>query len=262
VAVGAVLAAVVVAVILTVWSPNAPTGGTPQAPPSVGAAPSATPSPFRFPGEIIHAENWYLTLPTGVEGDPDTIPTEELGTYSSEYFHLTDAKDGVVFTANAGGVTTSGSQYPRSELREMINGENASWDGRSGTHVMELDQAITMTPSIKPDVIAGQIHGGDDDVMQIHLSGTKLTVKYADGDEEVVLDDDYQLGERFRAKIESSGGRVKVWHNGELKADLPIYGAESYFKAGVYVNSNTAKGAPASDVGQVVIYGLTVSHVE
>lgn len=214
----------------------------------------------RFPGEIIDAGKWYLTLPTGSEGSPDTVSTEDLDTYASEWFRLTESGDGVVFTANAGGATTENSKYPRSELREMIGGEKASWDGRSGTHVMELDQAITRTPSTKPDVIAGQIHGGDDDVMQIHLSGSRLTVKYADGKKEVVLDDSYRLGERFRVKIQSSDGRVKVWHNGDLKADLPIYGAESYFKAGAYVNSNTSKGASSDDVGQVVIYGLKISH--
>jgi len=214
----------------------------------------------RSPADIIDASNWYLTLPTGSEGDPDTVASSELAGYDSEYYRLNDSGDGVVFTANAGGATTENSKYPRSELREMNGGEKASWDGRSGTHTMVLDQAITKTPSAKPDVIAGQIHGGDDDVMQIHLSGSQLTVKYADGDKEVVLDDSYELGERFRVKIESSDGHVKVWHDGELKADLPIYGSESYFKAGAYVNSNPDKGASASDVGQVVIYGIDISH--
>jgi hypothetical protein len=214
----------------------------------------------KFAGELIDPSKWYLTLPTGKEGSPDTVEGSELDTYDSEYFTLNDSRDGVVFTANAGGVTTENSKYPRSELREMDGSEKASWDGRSGTHVMELDQAITKTPSTKPDVIAGQIHGGDDDVMQIHLSGSELTVKYADGKKDVVLDDSYRLGERFRVKIESSDGHVKVWHNGEMKADLPIYGAQSYFKAGAYVNSNTSKGASSSDEGQVVIYDVKISH--
>jgi hypothetical protein len=214
----------------------------------------------RFPAQIIDASKWYLTLPTGSEGRPDTIDTKDLATYASKWFQLNDAKDGVVFTANAGGATTENSHYPRSELREMVNGENASWDGSSGTHTMELDQAITKTPSTKPDVISAQIHGGDDDVMQIHLSGSTLTVKYADGDKQVVLDPSYKLGERFRVKIQSAAGTVKVWFNGALKATLPISGTGNYFKAGAYVNSNPEKGADPSDVGQVVIYGLKISH--
>jgi hypothetical protein len=125
---------------------------------------------------------------------------------------------------------------------------------------MELEEAITKTPGTKPDVISAQIHGGDDDVMQIHLSGSKLTVKYADGDEEVVLDPAYKLGERFRVKIQAADGTVKVWFNGALRASLPISGTGNYFKAGAYVNSNPEKGADPDDVGQVVIYSLKISH--
>jgi hypothetical protein len=85
-------------------------------------------------------------------------------------------------------------------------------------------------------------------------------VKYADGDKDVVLDPDYKLGQRFRVRIQSAEGHVKVWFNGDLKADLPIFGAQSYFKAGAYVNSNPSKGADPNDVGQVVIYGVKITH--
>ena len=213
-----------------------------------------------FPAELIDTKEWYLTLPTGKEGSPDTVEGSELANYHSKFFELTQAHDGIVFTANAGGATTSGSHYPRSELREMNGEEKASWDGRKGTHVMELDQAITKTPEAKPDVIAGQIHGTSDDLMQIHLSGKELTVKYADGKKKVSLDDDYQLGTRFKVKIESSGGHVKVWYNGQEKADLPISTSTSYFKAGAYVNSNTSKGEKSSAEGQVVVYNVDVKH--
>jgi hypothetical protein len=226
---------------------------------ATGPAPRPRPA-VDLPAQIIDPRNWYLTLPTGNDGDPDTVSAAQLATYRSEYYTLNDSRDGVVFTADAGGVTTANSKYPRSELREMNGDEKASWDGGSGTHTMELVQAITKTPSAKPDVIAGQIHDGADDVMQIHLSGNRLTVKYADGKKEVLLEGDYRLGTRFRVKIESSGGHVKVWYDGALAADLPISSSSSYFKAGAYVNSNTDQGEAASAVGQVVIYGLQVTH--
>jgi len=236
-------------------SPASPAAAAPAA---AAAGPGRTAS--KFPAELIDTKEWYLTLPTGKEGSPDTVEGSELANYHSKFFDLTQARDGIVFTANAGGATTSGSHYPRSELREMNGEEKASWDGRKGTHVMELDQAITKTPSAKPDVIAGQIHGTSDDLMQIHLSGKELTVKYADGKKKVSLDDDYRLGTRFKVKIESSGGHVKVWYNGQEKADLPISTSTSYFKAGAYVNSNTSKGEKSSAEGQVVIYNVDLKH--
>jgi hypothetical protein len=237
----------------TTASASAATGAAP--PPARGGATAS-----QFPGELIDTNEWYLTLPTGQEGKPDTIDGADLARYHSKFFALNESRDGIVFTANAGGATTSGSKYPRSELREMNGTEKASWDGRKGTHTMELDQAITATPGDKPDVIAGQIHATSDDLMQIHLSGTQLTVKYADGKEKVVLDEDYRLGKRFTTKIESSGGRVKVWYDGQQKADLAINSPTSYFKAGAYVNSNTGNGESASAVGQVVIYRADVTH--
>ena len=232
---------------------------------SYAPAPTAAPTgegrtADQFPAELIDTNEWYLTLPTGKAGKPDTVEGSKLAQYHSKYFELTPARDGIVFTANAGGVTTKNSKYPRSELREMDGEKKASWDGRKGTHVMELDQAITQTPKSKPDVISAQIHGGEDDLMQIHLSGKERTVKYADGKKKVVLDDDYQLGERFKVKIESSGGKVKVWYNGQERCNLPINDTTSYFKAGAYVNSNTSKGEKSSAEGQVVIYDVDVQH--
>jgi len=134
-----------------------------------------------LPSELIDTKDWYLTLPTGKQGSPDLVEGSALAKYHSQFFQLNPAKDGVVFTAGTNGVTTSGSHYPRSELREMVGSDKASWDGRKGKHTMEIVEAITETPKEKPDVIAGQIHGTSDDLMQIHLSGQNLRVKYADG---------------------------------------------------------------------------------
>ena len=80
------------------------------------AARGAPGRPARFPGDLLDLRNWYLTLPSGDKGHPDTVEQPDLGTYSSSWFGLDDAGDGVVFTANAGGVTEN-STYPRSELR-------------------------------------------------------------------------------------------------------------------------------------------------
>jgi hypothetical protein len=82
-----------------------------------------------MPADLIDTNDWYLTLPTGKKGSPDTIDGSKLASYHSKFFELNDQRDGIVFTANAGGVTTSGSHYPRSELREMEGEKKASWDG-------------------------------------------------------------------------------------------------------------------------------------
>ena len=164
-----------------------------------------------MPGELIDTNEWYLTLPTGKEGSPDTIEGSKLATYHSKFFDLTRQRDGIVFNAGADGVTTKNSHYPRSELREMNGSEKASWSNTSGTHVFDVREAFTKLPGAKPEVVGVQIHDAEDDVMQIRLEGKKLMVQYHDGKSEAVLDPDYQLGTPVRhpdRRRERQGGRA------------------------------------------------------
>jgi hypothetical protein len=130
------------------------------------AAPPSTPAPAppaatpQVPGQVIDLANWYLTLPTGKENAPDNVYQPELSSFADRWFRLNDSRDGVVFTANAGGVTTKNSGYPRSELREMNGSEKASWSNTNGTHTLRLRQAVTELPAVKPQVVTAQIHDG------------------------------------------------------------------------------------------------------
>ena len=74
--------------------------------PTVGSAASrstsAAPSQSRTAsGSSSTAEmdldNWYLTLPTGKKGAPDTVYSPELARYSSKWFHVDDATGGIVW---------------------------------------------------------------------------------------------------------------------------------------------------------------------
>ncbi|OLT14609.1 hypothetical protein BJF78_17950 [Pseudonocardia sp. CNS-139] len=186
-----------------------------------------------------------------------------MATFSDEWFRLNDTRDGVVFTANAGGVTTEGSNYPRSELREMAGpdrADKASWTNLSGTHVMDVREAVTQLPPVKSHVVAAQIHDAEDDVIEVRLEGQHLFVEYDDGKGEVTLDPAYVLGTPYDLQIAASGGRVRVSYDGERKADLPLSGEGWYFKAGSYVQSNPSRGEQPTAVGSVVIYALHVEH--
>jgi hypothetical protein len=214
----------------------------------------------KFPGELIDTNEWYLTLPTGKAGSPDTIEGSQLATYHSKFFDLTTARDGVVFNAGADGVTTKNSHYPRSELREMNGSEKASWSNTSGTHVFDVREAFTKLPDAKPEVVGVQIHDAEDDVMQIRLEGTKLMVQYHDGKSEAVLDPDYKLGTPFDTRIVAANGKVDVLYNGEKKAELPLSGSGWYWKVGAYVQSSPAKGESPDATGEVAVYSLKVLH--
>jgi hypothetical protein len=213
-----------------------------------------------LPGRLLDLKNWKLTLPTGRKGKPEEIEGPDLSAFTNDFFRLNDAKDGVVFTANAGGVTTSGSSYPRSELREMNGTEKAAWDSTDGTHTLDVCEAITKTPATKPEVVSAQIHDTEDDVLQIRLEGTTLSVQYDDGRGEAVLDPDYQLGTPFRVTVDVSAEGIAVSYNGEHKTDIKKSGSGWYWKVGAYVQSNPSKGESPDAVGEVVVYSLDMKQ--
>jgi hypothetical protein len=238
---------------------GASSGGTvtppPPPPPTTGG---------NLPSAILNLTNWKLTLPvnTSHAGSPDEILQPELNTFQdAKYFHANSALNGVVFNAPCGGATTSGSGYPRSELREMINNgsSTASWSTTSGTHTMEITQAITHLPVVKPHVVAGQIHDAGDDVIVFRLEGTKLFVDQ-NGANGPVLTSSYRLGDVFTVKFVARNGGVECYYNGQYIYTYKVSASGCYFKAGCYTQSNTSKGDSATAYGEVVIYSLKITH--
>jgi len=222
------------------------------------------PGTMTLPAQVLKLDNWYLTLPIGTSGSPTEIKQPALATYKhDEYFKPNLDQTGVVFKAHAGGVTTSGSAYPRSELREMASGGTvkAAWSTTSGTHTMFIKEAIIHLPDVKPHVVAGQIHDASNDVMVIRLEGTKLFVDH-NGVNGPVLTNDYKLGTIFTVKFVAEGGKVKVYYNDSATPsdDYAVPRDGCYFKAGCYTQSNTTKGDAPTAYGEVVIYDLSVTH--
>lgn len=239
-----------------------PSAGPSRGPEGVPESPAPAPAQgaAKRPGEILGLENWYLTLPTGDQGDPDTITQPKLAAYTSTYFHPNDAGNGIVFTATAGGATTKGSNYPRSELREMVGSAKASWSNTSGTHVLKVREAVTRLPPVKPDLVTAQIHDTVSDVIEIRLKGRQLVAEYGDGATDIVLDPNYELTTPFDVVITAANGRIAVSYNGVNKVDVPVQGTGWYFKSGCYLQSNPSRGERSEATGQVVIYALSASH--
>lgn len=226
-----------------------------------------------YPSEILDLTNWKVTLPVGNPGRKSKQPLEirqpELAAYRLDpwFMPLPDTR-GVVFRAPVNAPTTGDTDYPRSELREMTNGgrENAVWSSKKGTHTLILDQAITAVPKGKPHIVAGQVHGDDDDVLVIRLEYPTLYIARSKKNV-YTLDDRYVLGERFTVKFVAHDGKILVYYDG---SDAPVYTLdkklnEAYFKAGAYTQSNCeTENSPdlctADNYGEVVIYQATVTH--
>jgi hypothetical protein len=220
------------------------------------------PKPDRsLPSQVLDLTNWRLALPIG-DHDADQVDQPELASFQSPpWFQVNKSQTGVIFRANAGGATTDGSDYPRSELREMTdNGDNeASWSNESGEHVMTITEAITSLPQRKPEVVAGQIHDDEDDVVMIRLQKSRLFVE-ANGDEVGVLNPAYTLGTKFTVQIRANSEGIHISYDGKKAVDYDKVGDDYYFKAGCYTQSNVDKGDAPDAYGEVVIYDLKVEH--
>jgi poly(beta-D-mannuronate) lyase len=250
-------------------------GGEPQAPPNGaadGSAPgAAAPGLTRcdHPAQVLDLRRWKLTLPYGKDDDashPKEIRQPVLASFaSSPWFRPTDDCTGVVFRAAVNAPTTSGSKYPRSELREMNeDGTNAAWSSIVGTHIMTVTEAFTKLPEGKPHLVGAQIHDDSDDISVFRLEGSNLYVTDGDNPNYKLITDSYVLGTPFEAKFVVSNGTVQAYFNGALQATLHKEFSNAYFKAGAYTQANCERVAPApcsaDNYGETVIYRLDVSH--
>lgn len=225
--------------------------------------------------------NWKLTLPVDKNGGKSGNAAENTNLYGFESPHFYDAPDGaMVFVASHDGATTSGSSYPRSELREMNTGELAGWKASQGgvmTATLKVDKVPTLSDGSSGRVIVGQIHGQDEELVRLYWdkssvyfmndragSGNKETkFTFANGAGAAPA---ISLGEQFSYKIDAKGKTLKV----DIHADGQIYSSASpinsvwqddtfYFKAGLYMGVNEKNG---SGTGQASFYGLDFGHIE
>lgn len=215
------------------------------------------------PGKIFDLTTWKLTLPldTPRPGKPDEIVAPQLATFFVPgVFQSNEDATGVLFRAPCGGFTTSGSGYPRCELREMRpdGKDEIAWNTTDETaHSLLASLAVTHVPAVKPHVVCAQIHDAKDDLLMIRLEGKKLFVE-RNADKDVELDRDYQLGTLFNLKIEAGGGHVYVFYNDVQKLDWTVARRGCYFKAGCYTQSNVKKGDLPDDYGEVLVRQLQI----
>lgn len=224
-----------------------------------------SPASATTPSQVLNLTDWKLQLPvdqnggtTGAARDVYPIGAQE---FSPWFLVPSSEPTRVYFRAQANGATTSANtSYARSELREMKNGGEASWNPDDGLqHVMSITQAITALPgTTKRELVAGQIHDGLNDVLQIRLEGARLFASLDNGRDERTLDSDYRLGTPFELRIVVNPSGISVTYNGVPKvSNFRPLGAGNlwHFKAGAYTQSNES-----GTYSEVAISALIVEH--
>jgi len=210
-------------------------------------------SSSKSPGGNFDLSNWKITLPdsSASEKSPDQL---EDG-YESSYFY-TDSDGSMTFYVKGNGGTTSGSSYPRSELRSLCNPDNSkadryNWKASSsgGYHYVDGKYKIGKLDSSSRKVVIQQIHAYDaPPLVKIQYQSGKvyaLVKTDSSGNNE----DKFTIGEvdqytQFSLKTVMSSGYLKLYFNGSQKKSIKVRdywsGYTNYFKAGNYLQSSSS----------------------
>ena len=126
------------------------------------------------PSENFDLSYWKLTLPADLDGNGkvDEISDSALQGWSDERFFYTDpVTGGMVFRTVPGGVTTSGSSYARSELREMMRRGDESISTRNDNGTPTANNWVFSSAPEEAQAMAGGVDG----VMRATLAVNQVT---------------------------------------------------------------------------------------
>jgi hypothetical protein len=215
----------------------------PAIPPPLPAIPPPLPA-IPPPGAVFNLSAWTLQLPVSDgHGGVVEIKEPQLDTYTSEYFYTngSSANNAMTFWCPEDGAHTSGSSYPRSELRET-----ADWTF-IGTNRLNVTIAVLEEPT-----------GGAITIGQVHVDGLShscsivIELEWESGDIVAHLRDDqcnpvsktvgtgYAIGDPVHYSIGIDGldafastdtGSMPPYSYSWMNTSVPIY-----FKVGDYVS--------------------------
>lgn len=196
---------------------------------------------------MINLNNWAVTLPTAETIYPITY---------NEY--IKNDGERLTLFVPVNGKTTENSSYPRTELREIIEGKKKSWSSSIGKHRFEAIISVDKFPKNKPEVCVFQIHDGDDDVLQVLVDPQNIRFHFNFIKFRVLS---YSPGERFRVKCKVRKNMVSLQINFEDPSELIVQNDTLFFKTGNYLQSNEKTENDSTQTSKVSIWDLQVSHL-
>jgi hypothetical protein len=222
----------------------------------------------------INLSHWKLTLPVDAAGKTDGNAVEVSAAqltagYKGDHFY-SDSDGAIVFWCPVNGATTEGTEFPRSELREMLDARDPSvnWPTQ-GTHILEARCRVMEVPS-NPKVVIGQIHSYSGKAkplikLQYFKGRIEALVKASPtaGSDRKLTFPAVGLNSDIAYQIKLQDGLLSITVNGMTQTENIVENDAGwanqtfYFKAGVYPQDND--GA-ASEGSRVAFSMLKVSH--
>ena len=200
------------------------------------------------PGAFMTLTNWKLQLPvSNGDGGVVEVSMPALRTYSSEYFRAVNVTGagGVVrqfarMSAPTNGARTSGSNYPRTELREMSGAAKANWPCLTTTKSLAFTAIIAEMPVQSPKVDIAQIHNNENGMVFLEYSAGVLQIKLNTKPNHIAKVAIVGVNQEFSVHLRLQAGKLSVDFNGAPKIRnlaLPSTLNMCYLKAGAYVQS-------------------------
>ncbi|HKE46448.1 MAG TPA: polysaccharide lyase family 7 protein [Rhodanobacteraceae bacterium] len=227
------------------------------------------------PSSVLNLTHWKLTLPVdshnGTSGEAAEVEAPDLADgYRSGYFCVNPA-GGVKFWAPVDGATTDDSEYPRSELRYMLdpNDDNANWAPDNDNASLSARLLVERVPTSTQKVVIGQVHGFQTNAWiklryQYHASShtgsiAALVNQDPSSSNSTNVGEIYNLpnGEALSYSITVASREITIKVNGRLLTSFHVQSGwlhvPMYFKAGSY---DQASGSNSTDGGRVTFYSL------
>lgn len=205
---------------------------------------------------------WKLQYGLPGESGIHEVEPATLATFSLDPWFVATPDGFIQMRVEVNAGHTSGSTYPRVELRELKpDGSEAAWDNSTGHHYLDFEVRVDHLPPHKPQASLAQTHDGSSDIIEVLATGEKLTWRVngsASGQKQLPLP---VVGTPCR--LEWIDGTTNLYVGDLTKPALTTTKAKkskaAYFKAGMYLQSNTKDDA-ATEYGQASFRNVAVYH--
>jgi hypothetical protein len=224
--------------------------------------------PAKAPGGNFDLSHWKLDLPDA--NASELLPSQLMAGYANFPYFYTAADGAMAFWCPVNGGTTSGSSFPRSELRELLDpsNDNVNWKG-FGLNSLNAQCKVGQVPSTGKTVI-GQIHSFTGNAyplikLQFNNGIVEALVKESpnsDTDSHFTFGN-IGLGKLITYEIKLTDGLLSMTVNGTnqsvnvFKTDPAWTNQTLYYKAGDYCQDNSGT---SSEGAAVAFYYLNVVH--
>jgi PKD repeat protein len=236
--------------------------------------------PGQPPGGNFDLSHWKLQLPTSNNvltcdnGSVDEkTPAQLEAGFTNAYFY-TGTDGAMVFWAPINGATTSGSSYPRSELRELIDPSSSTVNWIPyGTHILNAQCKVLQVGPTNKKVIIGQIHAYSSAALptvKMYYSdgkvyGTIKTNSTDDTSDYTFASVNVTTNKPIIYQIKVVNGLVTLTYSNStysyniFQSDPNYTNETQYFKAGDYCQEYACSN-PSNYGARVAFYAVNLTH--